>query len=138
MVELGLVTCCAVQAHSGLRRGLWPESWSKCRNHFYVYRALVKQHLKYEWSYLRSPLCGCADVLYREVRQLLVSEFIKEVSPLLPNPCHFQDYDRSMFLLSLIPKDAQTGPCACIGGGKFGENGAFITDRNRHDHHIVH
>ena len=26
----------------------------------------------------------------------LISEFIKEVSPSLPNPCHIQDYDRSM------------------------------------------
>ena len=24
---------------------------------------------------------------------LLITEFIKEVSPLLPSPCHFQDYD---------------------------------------------
>jgi len=28
--------------------------------------------------------------------ELLITEFIKDVSPLLPNPCHFQDYDRSM------------------------------------------
>ena len=28
---------------------------------------------------------------------LLIAEFIKEVSPLLPNPCHYQDYDRSVF-----------------------------------------
>ena len=27
---------------------------------------------------------------------LLITEFIKEVSPLLPNPCHFQNYDQSM------------------------------------------
>ena len=26
----------------------------------------------------------------------LITEFIKEDSPLLPNPCHFQYYDRSM------------------------------------------
>ena len=26
---------------------------------------------------------------------LLITEFIKEVSPLLPNPCHYQDYERS-------------------------------------------
>ena len=25
---------------------------------------------------------------------------LKEVSPLLPNPCHFQNYDQSMSLLS--------------------------------------
>ena len=29
--------------------------------------------------------------------RLLITEFMKEVSPLLPNPCHFQDYGRSMF-----------------------------------------
>ena len=29
--------------------------------------------------------------------RLLITEFIKEVSPLLPNPCHHQDYDRSIF-----------------------------------------
>ena len=27
----------------------------------------------------------------------LITEFIKEVSPLLPNLCHLQDYDRSIF-----------------------------------------
>ena len=31
---------------------------------------------------------------------------MKEVAPLLPDPCHFQDYDRSMFPLSLFPRDA--------------------------------
>ena len=36
---------------------------------------------------------------------LIITEFIKEDSPLLPNPCHFQDYDRSMFPLSLGPRD---------------------------------
>jgi hypothetical protein len=36
---------------------------------------------------------------------LLITEFIEEVSPLLPNPGHFQDYDRSMFPLSLVPRD---------------------------------
>ena len=30
------------------------------------------------------------------VRPFLITEFMKEVSPLLPNPCHFRDYDRSM------------------------------------------
>ena len=33
---------------------------------------------------------------------LLITEFVKEVSSLLPNPCHFQDYDQSMF---------PSGPC---------------------------
>ena len=33
---------------------------------------------------------------------LLITEFIEEDSPLLPNPCHFQDYDLSMFPLSLV------------------------------------
>ena len=28
--------------------------------------------------------------------RLLITEFIKEVSPLLLHPCHFQDYGRSM------------------------------------------
>ena len=28
--------------------------------------------------------------------ELLITEFIKELSPLLPNPCHFQNYDQSM------------------------------------------
>jgi len=37
----------------------------------------------------------------------LITEFIKEVSPLLPNPWHFQDYDRSM----LYP--AQPGSEGC-------------------------
>jgi len=31
---------------------------------------------------------------------LLITEFIKEVSPLLPNPCHFQNYDQPMSQLS--------------------------------------
>jgi hypothetical protein len=33
---------------------------------------------------------------------LLITEFIKEVLPLLSDPCHFQDYDRSMFPLILV------------------------------------
>jgi len=32
----------------------------------------------------------------RGVRSL-ITESIKEVSPLLPNPCHHQDYERSIF-----------------------------------------
>ena len=32
--------------------------------------------------------------------RLLITEFIKEDSPLLPNPCHFQIYDQSMSQLS--------------------------------------
>ena len=28
--------------------------------------------------------------------RVLITEFIKEVSPLLPNLCHHQDYDRSI------------------------------------------
>ena len=31
---------------------------------------------------------------------LLITEFIKEVSPLLPKPRHFQNYDQSMSQLS--------------------------------------
>ena len=38
------------------------------------------------------------------------TEFIKEVSPLLPHPCHIQDYDRSM----LYP--AQPGSEECSRG----------------------
>ena len=44
----------------------------------------------------------------------LITEFIKEVSPLLPNPWHFQDYDRSM----LYP--AQPGSEGCGGGCSVG------------------
>ena len=33
---------------------------------------------------------------------LLNTEFIEEVSPLLPNPCHFQNYDQSMSQLSSV------------------------------------
>jgi hypothetical protein len=36
-----------------------------------------------------------------------VAEFIKEFAPSLLNLCHFQDYDRSMFPLSLVPRDAR-------------------------------
>jgi hypothetical protein len=32
--------------------------------------------------------------------QVLITEFIKEVSPSLPNPCHFQNYDQSISQLS--------------------------------------
>jgi hypothetical protein len=39
----------------------------------------------------------------------MITEFIKEVSPLLPDPCHFQDYDRSIFPLS-----PHSGPGMCI------------------------
>jgi len=38
----------------------------------------------------RGPLLQPLQVL------LLMTEFIKEVSPFLPNPCHFQNYDQSM------------------------------------------
>ena len=38
--------------------------------------------------------------------RLLITGFIKEDLPLLPDPCHFQDYDRSMFPLSLVSRDA--------------------------------
>ena len=38
---------------------------------------------------------------------VLISEFIEEVSPLLPNPGHTQDSDRSMLTpFSLAPRDA--------------------------------
>ena len=33
---------------------------------------------------------------------ILITEFIKDVSPLLPDPCHFQDYDRSIIPLTLV------------------------------------
>ena len=36
--------------------------------------------------------------------QILVTEFIKEDSPALPNPCHFQNYDQSMSSV-LVPRD---------------------------------
>ena len=32
--------------------------------------------------------------------RLLIAEFMKEVSPLLPDPCHFQNNDQSMSKLS--------------------------------------
>ena len=44
---------------------------------------------------LRSPFSGSSRACYPLV-ELLITEFIKDVSPLLPNPCYFQDYDRSM------------------------------------------
>jgi len=40
--------------------------------------------------------------------RLLITEFIKEVSPLWPNPSHVQDYDRSM-LYPAQPGSVQTG-----------------------------
>ena len=46
-----------------------------------------------------------------------ITGFIKEDSPLLPNPCHFRDYDRSMFPLSLVPRDAPRR-CAQMKTGK--------------------
>ena len=46
---------------------------------------------------------------------LLTAEFIKEVSPLLPNPCHFQSYDQSM---------SQSGSRSCW--GPFDRFGAVL------------
>ena len=37
--------------------------------------------------------------------QLLITEFIKQVSPLLFNPCHFQDYGRSMLYHTMSSQD---------------------------------
>ena len=37
--------------------------------------------------------------------ELLITECVKEVSPFLPHPCHFQDYDRSM----LYPAHSEFG-----------------------------
>ena len=48
-------------------------------------------------------------VHHRRVRplpfRLLITEFIQEVSLLLPYSRHLQDFDRSMFPLSLVPRD---------------------------------
>jgi hypothetical protein len=40
--------------------------------------------------------------------RLLITGFIKEDLPSLPNPCYSQNYDRSMSQLSLVPKDTAT------------------------------
>jgi hypothetical protein len=34
--------------------------------------------------------------IQRQSSRLLIIEFMKEVSPVLPHPCHFKNYDRSM------------------------------------------
>jgi len=50
---------------------------------------------------------------------LLITESIKEVLPLLPNPCHFQDDDRSM----LSPNQPGSEGCSrkiCARGSGFG------------------
>jgi len=52
-------------------------------------------------------------------KELLIAEFIKEDSPLLPNPCHFQDHDRSMFPLSL-EEMGHTAARSTLGGSKVG------------------
>jgi len=49
--------------------------------------------------------CVCVQLLCAD--QFLITEFVQEVSPLSPNPCHFQDYGRSM----LYP--AQSGSEGC-------------------------
>ena len=42
---------------------------------------------------LLEPTCLRALASWSRHR-LLIAEFIKKDSPLLPNPCHFQNYDR--------------------------------------------
>ena len=44
--------------------------------------------------------------------QLLITEFIKEVSPFLPNPCHFQNCDQSMSQLSSGSEGCSPKMCA--------------------------
>ena len=68
--------------------------------------------IAYRWGSLPDDAGECPYAtqvaLLRRITRLLVTELIKEVSPLLPNPCHFQDYDRSM----LSP--AQPGSEGCL------------------------
>jgi len=44
--------------------------------------------------------------------RLLITEFIKKDSPLLPNPCHFQNNDQSMFQLSSGSEGCSPKMCA--------------------------
>ena len=62
-------------------------------------------------------------------RGLLIIEFIEEVSPLLPKPRHFLDYDRSMFPLSLVPREASR-TCAHIKLTTKGTQTDFVWKEN--------
>ena len=65
----------------------------------------------------RLVLFSCDDCPFRFIVldssniALLITAFIKEESPLLPDPCHFQDYDRSIFRLAcirgMLPEDVR-------------------------------
>jgi hypothetical protein len=46
---------------------------------------------------------------------VVVLEFVQEMSPLLPNPCHSQKYDQSMSQLSHGSKECKEGGCGGIG-----------------------
>ena len=48
----------------------------------------------------------CCPLPPTPAHRLLITELIEEVSPVLPNPCRFQNYNRSMFPLSLITSNA--------------------------------
>ena len=50
---------------------------------------------------------------------LLLNEPIKEISPLLPNPCHCQDYDRAV-LYPAQPGSGLRGGVWGVGCGVWG------------------
>jgi len=65
------------------------------------------------------------EVALHAVCGLEITEFIKEVSPLLPNPCHSQVYERSM----ISPDQPGSEGCLEIG---------VLLPNNQRQHRTLH
>ena len=58
------------------------------------------------------PHCTVVVDVSHLTKQLLITEFMQEVSPLLPNPCHFQNYDQTMSQLNSDSEGSSPKMCA--------------------------